>query len=72
MHDGNGVMWRFFYHYNKPHKCMSVHFRDTCYMVHDIQCQVPCETKWSDTQPHLKMVGWAHQVEIVGDMARIS
>ena len=56
--------YRFFYHYYKAKRKMTVHFRGTCHVVHHVQCQVPCETHWSLTQPHLVLRGFAHTVEI--------
>jgi hypothetical protein len=57
-------MWRFFYHYNKPKKAMSVHFRDTCYVVDNVLCERPCRTKWNKRQPHIVMQGFARDVVI--------
>lgn len=51
---------------------MSVHFRGTCTKVKDIQCNVPCNTKYSNTQPYLRMEGKASNVEIIGQLAIIS
>lgn len=64
--------YRFFYHYNKPNKKMSVHYRGQCLIVKDVLCNVPCETKWSESQPNLKMIGWASNVEIKNGIATIS
>lgn len=60
--------YRFFYHYNKPHRRMSVHFRGTCYIVDDVDCRVPCHTKHRDRQPHIVMEGWATDVLVDEDM----
>ncbi len=54
--------YRFFYHYNKANKKMTVHFRKLCYIANNIECLVPCETKWNKTQPNLVMQGWAKQL----------
>lgn len=56
--------YRFFYHYYKQYKCMSVHFRNTCYKVDNVECLVPTETKWKKTQPHLVLQGWCSELEI--------
>lgn len=56
---------RFFYHFNKPQKRMSVHFKNVCFIVDDVKCYVPCETKWNKRQPLLVMQGRAAQVEVV-------
>ena len=63
--------YRFFYHYYKQYKEMSVHFRDKCYRVTDIICKVPCETKWNKRQPNLVMRGWAKDVIITEDRKAI-
>jgi len=56
--------YRVFYHYYKQYGCMSVHFRGTCYRAKNIICDVPTETKWNKTQPHLVVRGWAEKIEI--------
>ena len=43
---------------------MSVHFRGKCMRVDNVDCKVPCETKWNKRQPQLVMRGWAKSVEI--------
>lgn len=63
--------YRFFYHYYKQKGKMSVHFRDSCTVVDDIICNVPCETKWKKTQPRLIMQGWATGVVIKDNKAYI-
>jgi hypothetical protein len=63
--------YRFFYHYYKQKKKMSVHFRKQCIVVDDVICMVPCETKWSNTQPNLVMRGFATDVEIKNNKAYI-
>jgi len=63
--------YRFFYHYYKQKGRMSVHFRNSCTVVDDIICNVPCETKWKQTQPRLIMQGWANNVEIKENKAYI-
>lgn len=56
--------YRFFYHYNKPAGRMSVHFRNKCHIVDNIDCQVPASTKWNKTQPRVVMQGFARKVRI--------
>jgi hypothetical protein len=56
--------YRFFYHYFKQKGKMSIHFRGKCTAVNDIDCRVPCETKWKLTQPNLVMQGFATEVNI--------
>ena len=62
---------RFFYHYFRGQKKMSIHFKDKCEVVDNIICEVPCETKWSVRQPYLVMRGFAKNVIIKGGEARI-
>lgn len=63
--------YRFFYHYNKQHNKMSVHFRKQCLIVEDVVCNVPCESKWNKTQPNLVMRGYAADVVIENKRAYI-
>jgi len=60
-------LYRFFYHFNKPRKTMSVHFRGKCYMGKYIDCYEQCSTKWNKKQPFLIMRGWARDVHINKD-----
>lgn len=62
---------RFFYHYFRGKKAMSVHFKGVCYVVDNIQCDAPCETKWNKRQPYLVMRGYAHEIVIKDGTARI-
>jgi hypothetical protein len=62
---------RFFYHYYKQKKAMSVHFDGKCHVVMNIICNVPCETKWNDKQPNLVMRGFASKVLITDNVAYI-
>lgn len=57
--------YRFFYHYNKPYNKITIHYRGKCTIVSDIDCQVPCESKWSNTQPRLVMRGICNNVEFI-------
>ena len=63
--------YRFFYHYFKAKKAMSVHFRGKCYCVQDVICEAPCESKWNKRQPQLVMQGWAMDVNIENNTAYI-
>ena len=63
--------YRFFYHFYKQKGKMSVHFRNTCNIVDEIECIVSCETKWNKTQPRLVMRGWANKVTIKNGKAII-
>lgn len=46
---------------------MSVHFRDTCHVTDNVECRVPCETKWNKTQPNLVMRGYASNIIVERD-----
>ncbi len=50
---------------------MSIHFRNSCTVVDDVICEVPCETKWRKTQPRLVMQGYASSVVFKGTTAII-
>lgn len=63
--------YRFFYHYFKAKKKMSVHFRGICTVVDNIECKTACETKWKKTQPNLVMQGMAKNVTFAGNKAII-
>ena len=54
---------RYFYHYNKQQKKMTIHWKGTCTCVDEIVCYVPAETKTSKNQPHYVLQGWANVVE---------
>lgn len=63
--------YRFFYHYYKQKKKMSIHFRNKCTIVDDIICTPECETKWKKIQPYLVMQGFATDVTIIDNKAYI-
>ena len=65
-------MKRFFYHYHKGKKLMSIHFDKKCTQVKDVICLVPCETKWNNRQPYLVMRGFANSVTIKDNVAYIN
>ena len=50
---------------------MSVHFRNKCYRVRDVVCEVPIETKWNKIAPNLVLRGYAEKVTIENDIAII-
>lgn len=56
--------YRFFYHYYKQKNKMSIHFKKSCIVVDNIQCLVPCISKWNKRQPHLVMQGYAKEIII--------
>lgn len=57
--------YRFFFHYNRNEKKMSVHYRKRCTLADDIICNVACSTKWNKTQPHLVLQGFATSVRVL-------
>ena len=59
--------YRFFYHYFKQKKCMSVHFKKQCMQCKDIVCYAPTQSKWNKTQPILVMQGYSSNVEFIDD-----
>ena len=63
--------YRFFYHYRRSDKKMSVHFRKQCIPVNNIECQVTSETKRNKVQPYLVLQGYCSEVIIEGDKAII-
>lgn len=62
---------RFFFHYNKKEKMMTVHFKGRCHIVKDILCECETSTKWKNGQPNLVMQGWANSLNIVDRTAII-
>jgi predicted metal-dependent hydrolase len=59
--------FRFFFHYNKQRKQMTVHFKKQCIPIQNIECHVVCETKWKKTQPNLVMQGFCSNIKILKD-----
>jgi len=59
--------YRFFYHYRKQTKQMTVHFRGQCIPTKNVECRAVCETKWNKIQPHLVLQGFCSNVEIQKD-----
>jgi hypothetical protein len=54
--------YRFFYHYNRRHDKMSVHFRDKCIICENVACLVNTETKRNKKQPHVVVRGFCENV----------
>jgi len=55
--------YRFFYHYRRSDKKMSVHFRGSCYSTENVDCKVPCQTKRNKIQPYLVLQGYCTELE---------
>jgi len=53
---------RFYFHFRKCDKKMSVHFKGVCHVVDEVSCEVPCHTKRNKRQPYLVMQGVATNV----------
>lgn len=64
--------YRFFFHYYKRYKCLSIHYKNQCMRANDIVCNVPVESKWNKTQPNLVIRGFANSVEIIDDICYIN
>lgn len=64
--------YRFYYHYFRQYKCMSIHFKNKCYKVNNIECNVASNTKWNKTMPNLVMQGFCEEVIIDEDKAIIN
>jgi hypothetical protein len=56
--------YRFFYHYNKIHNKITIHFKNRCILVKNLICKVPVESKWNDKQPRLIIRGFCENVKI--------
>lgn len=54
--------YRFFIHYRRSDKKMSIHFRGKCYTCDNVLCSLPCSTKRNKTQPHLVIEGYCESV----------
>jgi hypothetical protein len=63
----NIKLYRFFYHYRRSDKKMSVHFKNQCISAVDIECTVPCETKRNKIQPFLVLQGFAKEVVLINE-----
>jgi hypothetical protein len=63
--------YRFFFHYRKQTGGMTIHFKNTCISVKDIECKVKCETKRNKTQPYLVLQGFCKGVKLEEDKAII-
>ena len=59
--------YRFFYHYSKQNRCMSVHFRNKCTQCKNVVCFPKTESKWNKIQPQLVIQGFATSIEIKED-----
>lgn len=53
---------RFFYHYNKIKKCLTVHFANKCLLTDNVTVLVPTESKDNKSQPHKTIQGWCTNI----------
>ncbi len=66
-------MRTFYFHYNKPASLkakkpkLSIHFKDTCYIVDHVVCEVPIRSRHKKTQPKCVMTGKAMNLSINAD-----
>ena len=60
-------MYRFFFHYRRSTKGMTVHFKGQCIPCVDVVCKVPCETKRNKRQPLLVIQGKCGRVVLEGN-----
>lgn len=65
-------LYRFFYHYRRSDKKMSIHFKNQCIPVDDVVCLVSCETKRNKIQPFLVLQGFCKEVIIKGNTGIIA
>jgi hypothetical protein len=54
--------YRVFFHYRKSTNGMTVHFRGKCIPTKNVECKVPVETKYIETQPRLVLRGYCNQI----------
>lgn len=63
--------YSFFFHYNKPASLkfgsnkLSIHFKDTCYIVDGIKCDVAIQSRNKKTQPRCVMSGKATELTLL-------
>ena len=54
--------YRFFFHYRRSTNGMTVHFKGKCIPTKNVECKVPIETKYSETQPRLVLRGYCKEI----------
>ncbi len=57
-------MKRFYYHYNRPNDCWSIHFNKKCILADHLQCTKTVESKNNKTQPRKVMQGFCNFVNL--------
>jgi len=63
--------YRFFYHYRKQTKRLTLHYKGECIPLDDLVCEVQTESKWNKRQPHIVMQGFAEEVTITNSDKRV-
>ena len=63
---------RFFFHYRKMDGRMSVHYKQQCFVVDDVECNVPVKTKRNNRQPRLVMAGDCEKIVFKNKIAIIN
>lgn len=65
--------YSFFFHYHKAASKkyginkLSVHYRNVCYLVNGVECNVPIKSKNNRSQPHCTLTGKASNLTISAD-----
>jgi hypothetical protein len=61
---------KFYYHYNKPMSqrkgipIISLHYKDQCHFIRELDCQVPTKSRFQKRQPRYVMTGNAKRIII--------
>lgn len=63
---------RFFFHFRKQTGELTLHWKNQCISVKNIECNVPVETKWNNQQPKIVLRGFATEVQIIDNKAIIN
>lgn len=59
-------LYRFYFHYNKQAKRMTVHFRGKCIPAEKLCCVAMCNSHRNKRQPYVVMRGFSTAVKIIG------
>lgn len=71
-------MGAFFFHYNKPasqrvgKQQISVHHKGCCYIVDNVECNVPTKGRLRKTQPRFVMAGKCNHLVIKNGIAKLT
>ena len=61
----------FFFHYNKPHGKVSIHYQKKCHLVDGLLVRVPVHSKFNKRQPKFVMKGVASKITIENGLALV-